>query len=222
MARGGLWSPAAGVYLVMLLGALACGLWPGAIHPGRVGQPDVRLPVLPALAVAQAGFFLLAWPIVSVHRRRLRRRRYWIEALGEMALLLLVSMPWLACGAWLGDGGWTDVARTSIHVLASALLGLSLGAWARRSGRGWPAVLAGMGLFVALPAIWYISADLLLLEIHTRIRALSPALQSWSAATAQDGPWPEPFWPVACWVGGAAILAVCEWALPQPPHPSQT
>jgi hypothetical protein len=222
MARGGVWSPAAGVYLVMLLGALACGLWPDAIHPGNPGQPDVLLPVLPALAVAQTGFFLLAWPVVSVHRRRLRRSRYWAEALAEVAVLLLVSMPWLACGAWLGDGGWADVARTLLHVLAVALLALSLGAWARRGGGAWLAAPAGMLVFAGLPGIWYISADLLLLEGHTRIWALSPALQSWSAARSASGAWPEPFWPVACWAGAAAILAVGEWARPQPPQPSQT
>ncbi|MFB3893587.1 MAG: hypothetical protein ACE15C_16360 [Phycisphaerae bacterium] len=56
------------IYLAFLLAGLACGLWPDWIFPPAGEVYTGPLPTLRTVAVAQAAFILLVWPVVAIRR----------------------------------------------------------------------------------------------------------------------------------------------------------
>jgi hypothetical protein len=216
-------------YLAVLVTALACGLWPGSIHPGRRAPDAARLPVFSTVTAGQVIYFLLIWPVVAAFRIRLKRWEYWRDSLLEMAILLVLSVPWWVCGAWIASVGPQTAVWGAAHVTAAGLVGLALGAWAKRGKAGGLAVLAGALLSIGWVCFWYIAADLLLMESRDTIWSLSPVLRTYSLSRPQlASTGPGAFWPISIWLGAAGILALSEWAVPeatprgpQPPQPAQ-
>ncbi len=217
------WSPASVVYLLVMLIGLALGLFPGWIHPRRGGGDTARLPVLSTLAVVQAAYFLLIWPVVSLHRHLPGSGTYWSRSICLFLVLLLVSVPWWFCGAWLGSVSFSQALWTVAHVAGAGLLGLALGAWARRKRWGPGALLAGAMLTVGAAGLWYVAADILLLPGHETIWSAGVLTRLYTTGRASQGA--DSIWPILLWLALAAVLALAEWSLPNgrksPPQPAQ-
>lgn len=174
--------PAAGVSLLFLLAGLAAGLFPGAIYLPKWSDPATALPTLGALAMAQAAFFLLGWPIVLLWRRQHRRDVRPMELACQVLAMLIVSLPLYALAAWLAGAGPSEVTHTLLEVVAVIPLGLAGGYWLMHRPTRSPALIALTGLTVGLPMAWYIVFDFLPSVPSEWLWQLSPLLRVYSAA----------------------------------------
>lgn len=205
------WRPAAAWYFLFCLIALAAGFWPGAIHPSATEQGGA-LPALRCLAVAQAAFFLLAYPLILARRVRLRgAARFWSSCAAESAVLLAAAAPLYAAAAWVSDALWTDCLRAALAVACLCPLAWSAGLWVAR-GRGW-AGAAMIGLLVAavgLPWACYVCLDFAGAERGAAwLWQAAPATLAWnSGAPRGEVWWPRPPWACVTWLAVAAAGAL--------------
>jgi len=233
----GAWGPLGAIYLLFLLAGLAAGLWPEAIYPPRHGQRPVLRPALQTVALAQAAFALLVYPL-AVLRRAQRDpitppRPYWRHAAAEVGLFFLVALPFYLVGAFLADAVWTDVLRVAIYLVSLWAFVLAACALLRDRPAWRPLVMLLLVLIaLAAPAACYLAMEFIApMDPGTsRFMAppaklawlwrLSPAMNTWMTAASRSGPWlPSPLWPVLLWLASAAL---CAAMLPRRPQATQT
>lgn len=227
----GPWRPLGVLYLAVLLLALAAGLWPEAIYPPRYGQQPVLLPALQTVAIAQAGFALLVYPL-AVLRRAAREpqtpaRRPLRSAAAEVALFFLVAAPFYFVGAFLADAVWPDVVRAVLYLACVWAFALAAGLLLRtRPVARTPVVLALVLIALALPAACYLVMEFLapmdpgvyqFMAPPARLAwlwHLGPFTNAWLAAASRGpSPLPTPLWPCLLWLAGAGL---CLFLTPKP------
>jgi len=205
-----LWQGAGLWYLGFCLAGVAAGLWPEAILASKSGPRPLPLPTLQTLAVAQAAFFLLVYPLAILRRSENAEKPGAVRSLsslavfGETVVLLIVSAPFYYVSAYLADAVTADAFRASIGVACLVPLSWSAAAWLCRGGV-WRAA-AGVLLLVAalgLPAATYIAAETLKPEWADSLWRLSPATWLWQNADSRlVSVLPRPLWP------GVSYLAI--------------
>jgi hypothetical protein len=200
-----------GVSLLFLLAGLAAGLFPDVLYSPKWSNPAGPLPTLGALAVAQSAFFLLGWPIVLLWRSEHRSRLSPLGLAGQIACMILASLPLYGLAAWLADARPADVVRTLLEVLALVPLGLAGGFWLTHRPTRSLALTALAGLTVGLPMAWYIVFDFLPALPSDWLWQLAPLLRVYSAATEPaTGPLPRPLWTWLILPGVGTLLLIVE------------
>jgi hypothetical protein len=203
--RAAAWQAGAVIYLGVALTGLAAGFWPGAIfHPQSLqGAP---LPALASLAVAQAAFFLLAYPLILA--RRGAQGRFWSACALESVVLLAATAPLYAAAAWVSDAALADCLRAALAVACLCPLGWSAGR-ALGAGRWTSAVLICLVVAaVGLPWAQYVCRDFAAADRAADVLwQLAPATFVWDAAAPRQPVWwPQPAWSALVWLALAAGL----------------
>jgi len=188
---------------------LAAGIFPDAIAPSIDGLAPRSLAVLPCVAVGQAAYVLLIWPLAVAGSRRPAGR--------QLAVALALSLPaWILAGV-MSDAVVVDVARAAIYILL--LLPLAIAAADLLSG---PAMrqMTLLGLFVVLlglPAGYYIVREFVAaspLGPVERIWQAGPLTAVWGIAAPRSGGWfPQPMWAAVVWPALGILLLVVRLAI---------
>jgi hypothetical protein len=204
------WRPAGALYLLFCLAGLACGLWPEAIYPSRSALRPAPLPTLQALAVGQVGFFLLAYPLVLMRRRRRAPGGRWLpDAAVESAGMLVAALPFYTAAAYLADAVAADVVRVATYLACLAPLSWAVGAQLaeRRAVAG--ALLTVLVAAFGLPGAYYLAREFLGAAPGNWLWRAGPATFAWELSRARGGSWlPRPAWAVGLWPGVAAAAAL--------------
>ena len=193
--------------LCILLASLAAGLFPEAMAPNIDGLAPQTLPVLQCLAVGQAAFLLLVWPLAA-------RAQAPVSLVSMLAMSLLISLPAYVLAAVVSDATIRDVVRTVVYVLLLWPLAFAAARWlCRPAGRS--VVLLGLLIAsVGLPAGYYIVREFVAaspLGPVEWIWQLGPLTAAWDVAASRAGLWtPEPLWAALVWPIAAAALLVIE------------
>ena len=229
-----LWRGVGLLYLGFCLAGVAAGLWPEAILPSKNGPRPLPLPTLQTLALAQAAFFLLVYPL-AIFRRcenqklQIANCKLQIEEAGpgeplgrsicnmqfaicnlfaETVVLLIVSAPFYYVSAYLADAVVVDAFRAAIGVACLVPLSWSGAAWLCRGGL-WRAA-GGVLLLVAamgLPAATYIAAEVLKPEWADVLWRFSPATWLWQNCDSRlVSLLPSPLWPGVSYLAVAAVM----------------
>jgi hypothetical protein len=204
------WRAGGLVYLAFCLAGLAAGLWYEAIYPSRLDVVPAPLPVLRALAVAQAAFILLAHPVILLGRcERGHVRRFLLEAALETAVLLAVTAPFYVAAAFLGDATRIDVVRTVAYLACLGPLGWAAGYVMCLRPRWRSFIVALMLAIVALPAVYYILREFLPMVHAAWLWPLAPLTAAWDvAASRQASYWPPLTWTTFAWLGLALAMGI--------------
>jgi len=173
------------------LAALAVGMFPECIVSARRLSAAAPLPTLRTLAVGQVAFLLLAGPLLFA-----KHPVTWPGRLAELALWLLVALPFLAVAAYLADATAQDAVRVGCLILSAFLAAWGLAALAGRGGGGVSlAVLIGVLAVLAGPAVNYLAWEFSPTAPPAWLWQLFPATFAFSAAGARQGLWlPGPLW----------------------------
>ncbi len=143
-----------GLYTLFMLGALALGLWPGALHP--MAGSGTTLPALRIVAAGQAVFIVLIHPALLA-RRSGNLYRLWAL---HLAIMLSVSVPFLVVSAYVSDAVAVDVVRVTIYGLFLWLIVPASATLIRAGGlRTTLSMLVLVIMGAGLPAAWYIMMD---------------------------------------------------------------
>jgi hypothetical protein len=225
-----LWQGAGLWYLGFCLAGVAAGLWPDAILPSKSGPRPLPLPTLQTLALAQAAFFLLAYPL-AIFRRCEKTKlqiancklqiedKMSVTISGETVVLLIVSAPFYYVSAYLADAVAADAFRAVIGVACLVPLSWPAAAWLCRGGV-WRAA-AGVLLLVAafgLPAATFIAAETLKPEWADFLWRFSPATYLWQNCDSRlAGVLPRPLWPGVSYVATAAVMFLLTLLFPRKP-----
>lgn len=226
--RSLLWAPwrgGAAIYLAVLAGAMAIGLWPASIYPSRDAFPPAGLPVLQMLAVGQVGFVLLIYPLILLARRR--REGMWTHLpvwcaatmVVESAWMLAAAAPFYVAGAYLADATTVDAVRTAGYVALVFPVAWSAQGWLA----GGPAsrscgLVAMLIAAIGLPAAYYISREFFGVAPQGGgdwLLRLGPGTFAWATARSRQGSWfPRPLWAALVWPTIATAAAVGRALLP--------
>ncbi|MCE5279053.1 MAG: hypothetical protein ABFD92_15020 [Planctomycetaceae bacterium] len=203
------WTPATLLYLLVLLAGLAVGLWPRWLYIPLEASAG-PLPTLHVLAVAQALWLVLMWPLVLMRSGR-SGVSFVLAALAALAVQLVVAAPFYVAAAWLSDATWLDVLRLIIFLLCLAPLAIAAAALMAKNATAaaWT-LLALMLLSLGLPALYYLG-----LEFWTYgggsvewLWNLGPLTAAWSVATARGTSiLPHPLWSPGVLLTMGAIAA---------------
>jgi hypothetical protein len=219
------WRPAGLIYVAFLLAGLLAGLWPDAIYPPRYGVSPAPLPTLRTILLAQIAFALVAQPLIYMRRGQCGQvANFWVEIIAETAAMFVVAAPFYYVAAYLADATLQDALRTAVYAgcLWFAAWAVSAHAWQpgrTQLGRTL-AVVAGLVIFLGLPAVYYLGKEFLWPDAMPwanatgpggdrlgRLYWLTPALQAWDVAASRTGHWlPQPLWAALAWPGAA----ICE------------
>lgn len=207
-----LWRGAGGGYLIVCLAGVAVGLWPHIAFGSQKPPAAAPLPTLRTLAVAQVGFILLVYPLVTLARaQRAPLGGYWPTVLAESALLLVVGVPFYLAAAFLADAAAADVVRTVLAVTCIWPVAWLAGAHLAHARAGRSVVMLAMVLVaIGLPAAFYIAWDILLAHrAATLLWHVAPATFVWQAAGSRVGSvLPRPLWSAALWPAAAAAAGL--------------
>ena len=205
--------------LCTLAASLAAGLFPEAIAPDIDGIAPRTLPVLQCLALGQAAYLLLIWPLAT-------RGGSLPSLLGMLGMSLLLSLPAWALAAVLSDAVAIDVARTALYLLLLCPLSLvAARGLSRPSGR--TVLLLGLLIIVlGLPAGYYIVREFIAvspLGAVERIWQLGPLTTAWEVATPRSGHWlPQPVWAALVWVVVAVGVQAVDMGIRRKAFPPAT
>ncbi len=215
-----LWRGAGLWYLGFCLAGLAAGLWSEAMLYPKAGRSPLPLPTLPALAAAQALFFLLVWPLAMLRRCETAGRaaeRGGGCPITETAVLLVVSTPLYYVAAYFGDAVASDVLRVAMCVICVAVFSWSAGTWMCRGGL-WRAAAGGLTVAMALglPVMTYVANDMLLPQWADRLWQFTPATYLWQNGSPRAGEvLPNPLWPAIVCLAAAAGMFLLSLAVPR-------
>ena len=199
--------PACTVWLIAMLAGLLAGMWPDAIAPSRADIRAAPLPTLRALAVAQAGWVLLVWPVAIFSRCQRGQKLCPLSLTAEAVGLLILAVPFYIAAGWLADATGPDVARVVLHIASLCPLAWLLG-WMQARGRTWRGASRAAGPLIALgPAIaWYIGLEFIAAAPTDGIWLAGPTTFAWSNAASRLGTaCPRP---LVVWVAWPAVAAV--------------
>jgi len=218
------WRPAGLLYLTAMLAALAAGLWPDAVCPVRDPYRPAALPVLGALAAAQVGFWMLAYPLIVLHRSaRGGRNRLWPDTIVESSAWTILTVPFYIPAVILGDAAAADAVRTGLYIACLWPFAWACAAWLASESPGRSViVLVCVIVGVGLPAAWYIAVELLpAVGAHEFLWHAAPATQAWETATARSGSIGlRPKWAAVLWPALAGGVVAVRCLLPRPASPS--
>lgn len=202
------WRPTALAYLAFCLAGLAAGIWPGAIYPSRADVLSAPLPALRTLAVAQAAFILLVYPLVAGARAARCDGRYWPGAVVESLALLAAAAPFYLAGAFLADATAVDAVRTAICVGTFWPAAWLAGWMLRRPGARTVTVLALLVVTLGLPAGYYLVLEFLPVYSAEWLWRLGPLTFAWETASSRrPDVLPSPAWAMLVWPVVAAVAA---------------
>lgn len=188
------------------LGGLTLGLFAREIFLPRSAGLPAPVPALQGVAVLEAAFFLLVYPIVLARRMlagECVRVRF---TLAECATMLGASGVLLAGAAYLADATAVDVLRSAVSVallwpLAWAA-GLTMGR--HEAARAWGLAAAGVWTF-GLPAFAYIVHELLPAFYRPWMWRGAPLVLCWRLSTSRLA---LEFSPEAAMLCGWAVLGL--------------
>lgn len=196
------WNPAAGIYLVGMLFAFLMGLRPDLVHPRDPYEP-APLPVLQTLVVGQMLLFLLAYPMIWLHRRCCMHLR-----IGGVAIIV-ESLMWMLAGlvmyvpaVWLANGDVEDLIRGCLQVLGVLPIVWVACAWIMRKRKETSAVLIVLLVIsLGLVALAYLAAEFWGAALWTSVVwQLSPVIHGWDVADVNHGGiLPDPLWSWWLW-----------------------
>lgn len=199
-------------YLVILLVALAAGLWPESVYPHHYEPQSAPLTTLRATAVAQVAFILLIYPLSilgRLHRgtQPVASENYWKPVLTESAMFLLVGGIFYVPAAYLANATVFDTVRTALYIASLFPLSWVAGAYFIRRPRATAGVILLLVVIaLGLPAAYYISLEFLKPGPNRWIEALSPALFAWKTSAPRLGTiTPQPLWAWLTWPGIALL-----------------
>ena len=205
-----IWRPAGTIYLAAMLIALAVGLWPGSITGSVDPYWPASVPAVQTLTVAQAGFYLLAYPLIVLFRSRGGAGwRLWPDAIVEMLFWTAVSGAFYVPAVWLSGSKPIDAICATVYVMSLWPMVWVCGAWLA-SSRGSAAVVLLVSIIIAigLPWLWYVSAEFFGgLGWSDVLWRLCPLTQAWdvSAPGGRSGGL-EPVWAVLVWPITATLM----------------
>ena len=215
------WQPAGLLYMAMMLLALAAGMWPQAIHPPRQSPVAAPLPALQTLAVAQAAFALLVYPLVLLRRVLARRSSgaagYWGGTIVESVFFILASVPLYILAALVSDATAGDAVRAGLCAAACFPLAWAAGAHfaSRRAGQ-WCVLLALMVVAMGLPAAFYVALEFFPTGSADWLGNLSPVLLTWrNGASRLGGVFPAPLWGWLAWPALAGVALLTAMIMPR-------
>lgn len=201
------WRAVGALYLGAVLAAMAAGLWPGWLCEPRHGLATAALPALPAVAAAQAAFFLLVMPLVWSARANGRLGAWAAEGL----TLLVAGLPFYLLAGWVSDASPAGGVGAALAVASVLPLALAAGRF-YATGRPGGGVLqtALLLLTVGLPWLYYVARDFLMVPAVSLapLWHACPVLWAFSNAAGHGGPWPEPLWPGGVYLAAAAAVAL--------------
>jgi len=209
-ALDALWRPAGIAYLAAMLVGLAVGLWPVSIRGSVNPYWPASVPAVQTLAVAQALFYLLVYPVIVLFRSRTSRGwRAWPDAIVEMLFWTAISAVFYVPAVWLSGSRPYDAIRAAAYICCLWPVVLACGALlASNSRAGVGAMFISVLAALGLPWLWYVSAEFFpQLAWSDVLWRFCPAAGAWEIA-APDGRW-GPLWAMIVWpVTGGVIFAI--------------
>ena len=194
--------------LCVVAASLAVGIFPEAIAPDIDGLSPRTLPVLPCLAVGQAAYLLLIWPLAANGARSAG------SLLTALAMSLLITLPAWALAAVLSDALLGDATRAIIYTLLLWPLALAGARWLARPATRTVMLLGLLIAAVGLPGGYYIVREFIAaspLGAVERIWQIGPLTAAWDVASPRGGSWlPQPMWAGLIWFAFGAALLIAE------------
>jgi hypothetical protein len=212
---GHFWRPAGLAWGGANLAALAVGLFPQVLIAPDAAGARALPPALGALAVGQAGFLLLVYPLVLARRSQTARLRMGQSAVVlEAVLWLLVAAPFLATAGYFCDATVQDVVRTAIFTASAFVAGWGLAALAGMgAGAAGMAVLIGVLAVLGGPAANYLALEFWPASPSPWLWRACPVTFAWSVAGVRQASWvPSPTWAWLIWPGAGAALMLLRQA----------
>jgi hypothetical protein len=192
-------------YLVIMLLAMAAGLWPEFVYQRPDVTPIAPLPLLRTLLIGQVGFFLLVWPGLLVGHPA----RGWLGGLLEAGVLLLISAPIYVMSFFLGDASLADLCRAVLTVLAVIPLGFVASRYIIRLPASVPAVVLVMLLLtLGYPAGLYILREFVLStrSLPDAAATFGPFAYVWRQTSREiTSLWPVPGAVAIAWLAFAFV-----------------
>ena len=194
--------PVSILYLAILATGMVLGLYADALFPGETQGP-APLPTLPFVAIAQALFFLLVWPVALSPRKEETR------AIRELLLLFALAVPFLIVAAFLGNATAGDLLRSQVAVLTLVPISLVAGWLLRRPPWRSGLLLGLLAITLLLPALCYCVLDFLDAPLAVTLYRAAPVTFVYTAALS-NGAWSDnPLWAWTLWI----LLAGALWLI---------
>jgi hypothetical protein len=191
--------PVSVLYLSIVSAGLATGLYADALFVGETQGP-APLPTLPFVAIAQAIFFLLVWPVA------LSTRKEDTPPIRELLLLFVLAIPFLIIATFLSNATASDLLRSQVAVLTLVPLSLVAGQLLRRPPWRSALLLGLLAITLLLPALCYCVLDFLDAPLAVTLYRAAPVTFVYTAATS-NGAWSDnPLWAWTHWPLLAGIL----------------
>jgi len=210
------WRVAGVLYMAFMLAGLAAGYWPDAVYPTSDGGPRPNLPALGTLAMAQAAFIFLAYPLILLNRslRNGGLAVYWRTVTLEVFVMTLVAVPFYLPAAWVSDATLTDAIRTAFTVFLLWPTAMVAGRLMRLAAAR-PAVLMFLlAVMLAAPAAIYLLQEFLPSYSSDWLWDVCPAGLVWQNAAPRTPGWlPTPTWAAAVWPIVAVAVALLDISL---------
>ena len=194
--------PVSILYLAILATGMVLGLYADALFPGETQGP-APLPTLPFVAIAQAMFFLLVWPVA------LSTRKEETQPILELLLLFALAVPFLIVAAFLGNATAGDLLRSQVAVLTLVPISLVAGWLLRRPPWRSGLLLGLLAITLLLPALCYCVLDFLDAPLAVTLYRAAPVTFVYTAALS-NGAWSDnPLWAWTLWI----LLAGALWLI---------
>jgi hypothetical protein len=193
--------PVSVLYLSIVAAGLVAGLYADALLVGETQGP-APLPTLPFVAIAQALFFLLVWPVA------LSARKENTQPIRELLLLFVLAIPFLIVAAFLGNATAGDLFRSQVAVLTLVPISLAAGELLQRPPWRSALLLGLLAIAILLPALCYCVLDFLDAPLAVSLYRAAPVTFIYTAATS-NGAWTDnPLWAWTHWILLAGVLGL--------------
>ncbi len=206
---GSVWGPAGALHALCCLAGLSAGLWPGAIHPSSFDTTSAVLPTLGTVAIGQAAFFWLIYPLVLLRRRtRPGVSPGWRAVLVEPLAMLVSAIPFYLMAAALGDAGAVDVLRVALQMVAFWPIVWAAWVWLRIPSARTAVLLTMVLVALGGPAVTYMLLEFVT-EGYGGMYHATVTLRAWALGARGETLLTRPLWAWLLWptVGAAALLA---------------
>lgn len=193
--------PVSVLYLAILATGTVTGLYADALFVSETQGP-APLPTLPFVAIAQAIFFLLVWPVA------LSTRKENTHPIRELLLLFALAIPFLIIATFLGNATAGDLFRSQAAVLTLVPLSWVAGEFLRRPPWRSALLLGLLAIAILLPALCYCVLDFLDAPLAVTLYRAAPVTFVYTAAIS-NGAWSDnPLWAWTHWILLAGLLGL--------------